>query len=1568
MALSVGEVQAILSCKDQLTPALKEAKAQLSEFGSAMKLAGTSLLPVSAGLAAIGLGSVKMATDFNASMANVATLIPNSTARVEDLKKSVEDMSMSVGKSTTDLSGGLYQVISAFGDSADTVKVLDINARAAAAGLSTTLQAIDLTSAVTKAYGDTSAAAVQKASDLAFITVKLGQTTFPQLASAIGEVAPMAATLHVSQEEMYAGFATLTGVTGDTATVSTQLAAILRGMMKPTTDMSNAIKELGFGTAQAMLNQLGMVGSLKALIGTTDGSAESVGKLFGRAEALNAVFALTGTQSQIFADKFKQLQDASGATDQAFKDQTQTVNQAGFLWAQLNAQLQVAGEKLGDALIPILVRTAEALNPIWEKVQNMIVEFGKLPQPVQTTVVAMAALAAAAGPVLYIFGILASTGSALMPIFTTVVGAITSVTTALMAHIAVAATDTATVSAATLAQEGFAAAIASTGGESAAGATAAMLGLGDGVAALEGSLTAATASTGLFEGALAVLTGPIGIAVAAVAGLIAVWYEWGDKIKPVIEEVYNWIKTWLLDKVEPVFAAVKGLLESVGSFFKALTDLEVTVLQVAANAIVNWYNEAKKYLAEQFPAVIAAVKVALEVVGAIFVAVYTVVKDTVKAIYEVVKFFLLDMFLDTIKGIKGAIDTMTGWFIEMKNKLTGHAQEIASTVPPAIKAGIADPAAQASLSAQSLSKDLDDMAAKTKAAADASSSAAKKHEDLVGELSRAKDIVERLTPSMQAQIKAGVEMGLETDKIAQKLGLTNQVVDLFKQKIQENASALKVEAQTVNDWNRMLATSVDRVQNVTAQLSDYTVTLDPVAAAANAVAIAHENLGSALNQAIATMAQGGLSADDIFAKLKAGHEVTDQEKTSVVNLANEMIAWNKVASASYLPIANLFDKTKSLKIGQDALSVAANAVKDAHTQLSPEVKKAAEEMLNAGYSADQVYNSLLKAGEVTTDDKVRIQNLSGGVSSLSKDLSEASKALSELAKVGGGFGSDIGAIATSISGANTALTGWKAASKAVSSGAMDTLSGIASFAGGVGTMISGVVSGVSSLWNTFFGSAGRDMVTQFADAQGGFDQMHSKLDALGDSGEKLWVTLTQGVGSNNTDQAKAAIASVTAALQQEQTQVDNVTKAISSGGIVWSKEFTDMVSKLQEAGNQTQQLDTLLVSQASNAAKGLTTFLKTGSDAYAGLATSQQTLADLQSQYASATGSQQASIAKKIQDVTKTIADQQATIEAAGVKTQASAYATAASIVGLYGKMIQSGSTATEAVKQMGPAIDALQAQLTATGLDGGQAFQFIKKFADTANDAVAGPVLDGVNGLKDAMVGLGNVGLLDQANFAALSSQVGQAYTQLVAQGKDGNAVLQLMQPTLQALWEQEQQFGYKADDATQALIDQAAESGIVGKAHEDSMKVAADAMSKVADLLQQIATKMGLIPADAASMADGVNQAISRIPKTVSYDVVANYVSPNYTTNSGSGEPGQPNNGGSQASGGSYVVTRPTVFLAGEAGPERVGFSGANNTTSGSGGIDMASVVDQIKSLERTITTSLPRVVRDAVILGSA
>jgi len=385
---------------------------RMKTVGGNIRGVGRTLLPLSAGFAAVGGGAIKMATDFNAGMANVATLIPGNIERVEELKTTVQDMAVSVGKSTADLSGGLFQVISAFGDSAETAGILDVNARAAAAGLATTTDAINLTSAVTKGYNDTSLEAIQHVSDLAFMTNKLGQTTFPELAASMGRVVPLASELTVSQEELFGVMATATGVTGTASEVSTQLRGVLQSLLAPTKEMDFVFGQLGVTSGEALIQQEGLQGAIEAVVAEAEGSGMALQRFIGSIEGQTLALALTGAQADTFTDKLEAMNDVAGATDEAFREQSEGINEAGFLWKQLQQRVATAAQRFGDKLLPVLLDTFDALAPVGNKLLELLDWFGDLPAPVQRVAAIIGGLVAILGPVALAFGtVISAVGS-----------------------------------------------------------------------------------------------------------------------------------------------------------------------------------------------------------------------------------------------------------------------------------------------------------------------------------------------------------------------------------------------------------------------------------------------------------------------------------------------------------------------------------------------------------------------------------------------------------------------------------------------------------------------------------------------------------------------------------------------------------------------------------------------------------------------------------------------------------------------------------------------------------------------------------------------------------------------------------------------------------------------------------------------------------------------------------------------------------------------------------------------------------------------------------------------------
>src|SRR5207249_4135090 len=117
---------------------------------------------------------------------------------------------------------------------------------------------------------------------------------------------------------------------------------------------------------------------------------------------------------------------------------------------------------------------------------------------------------------------------------------------------------------------------------------------------------------------------------------------------------------------------------------------------------------------------------------------------------------------------------------------------------------------------------------------------------------------------------------------------------------------------------------------------------------------------------------------------------------------------------------------------------------------------------------------------------------------------------------------------------------------------------------------------------------------------------------------------------------------------------------------------------------------------------------------------------------------------QQIGALSKTIAAQQGIIDATGLHSQSAATAMGSAIAGTFATLVRGGASFTDAIAQISPAVDAMGAQLAATGFSGGAVFAALQGQVALAHDAIAGPALEAVNSLGQGIVALGNMGLLD--------------------------------------------------------------------------------------------------------------------------------------------------------------------------------------------------------------------------------
>lgn len=270
--------------------------------------------------------------EFNKAMREANTMAGKDAAGFKKLKGQVAELSKEIPIARDQLANGLYQTISNGVPEDNWLTFLETSARSAVGGLADINKVVGVTSTLIKNYGlEWSAAA--DIQDKIQLTAKNGVTSFEQLADALPRVAGNAATLGVSINELMATFATLTGVSGNTAEVSTQLAAIFTALVKPSSEATKMAAEMGIqfdaaavkaaGGFQKFLTQLDS--DVKAFAQSSGVLEQEVySRLFGSAEALRALVPLQGELASKFSANISTMVNSAGTMDKAFQEMGST--------------------------------------------------------------------------------------------------------------------------------------------------------------------------------------------------------------------------------------------------------------------------------------------------------------------------------------------------------------------------------------------------------------------------------------------------------------------------------------------------------------------------------------------------------------------------------------------------------------------------------------------------------------------------------------------------------------------------------------------------------------------------------------------------------------------------------------------------------------------------------------------------------------------------------------------------------------------------------------------------------------------------------------------------------------------------------------------------------------------------------------------------------------------------------------------------------------------------------------------------------------------------------------------
>lgn len=395
-------------------------------IGVAMTAAGAAIV----GGFALAL---KSAADFETAMRTVNTMMGLSQEEFADLSKDVQHLASDLGVDAVESANALYQAISAGIPKENVLEFLQIATKAAIGGMTDTETAVDGLTTVLNAF-KLPLSETQRVADIMFTTVKGGKTTFEELSASLFNVAPIAAASGVKFEEVAAALATMTKQGVPTSVATTQLRQAIIMLQKPTADMNKIIQELGFSSAQAMLEEKGLSETLNILRDATGGSTEMLNKMFSSSEAVAAVLSLTGESAQTFADDLEAMANSTGAATDALDEMERSASRR---MAKLKSSFKDISISVGNVLLPILTDIVDKIKPIIDSIKNWIAEHPGLTKVIVIVVAALGTLMAILGPLLIILPGLTAALPLLGLAFHAALGPIGLITAAIAAVIAI---------------------------------------------------------------------------------------------------------------------------------------------------------------------------------------------------------------------------------------------------------------------------------------------------------------------------------------------------------------------------------------------------------------------------------------------------------------------------------------------------------------------------------------------------------------------------------------------------------------------------------------------------------------------------------------------------------------------------------------------------------------------------------------------------------------------------------------------------------------------------------------------------------------------------------------------------------------------------------------------------------------------------------------------------------------------------------------------------------------------------------------------------------------------------
>ncbi len=619
--------------------------------GDNISSAGQKLLPVTAGVTALGTASVTTAANFESSMSQVqatmgitkdamSTVNGQSVNTMDTLSKLAKKMGAETAFSASECAEALNYLALAGYDTQQMCDTLPTVLNLAAAGDIALADASDMVTDAMSALG----MGVDEAETMVDQMAKTASTTntsVAQLGEGILTIGATAKSIKGGTAELNTALGILAnnGIKG--AEGGTHLRNIILSLQNPTDKAAAQMEALGLSVYDSEGNMRSMNDILGDLNKSMDGmtSAEKsniISAIFNKTD-LSSVNALLANTGETWDSLQKSITESGGAAQQMAD--TQLDNLQGQITI-LKSALEGLAISFGELLMP-------AIKQIVGWVQKFVDWLNGLSEGTKKTVVTIALLAAALGPVLIVIGKVISAVGTIMTVVPKIAGVINTV---------------------------------------------------------KGAFAALNTT---------MLANPIVLIIAAIAALVAAfiylwnncdgfrqfWIDLWENVKQVAITVWNAIKEFfsqVWETIKTIFSTVFEVIKTrVTTYFNLYKTIIETVFNVIKTVITTiWeaikgvfttvFNVIKTLVTTYFNIYKTIIQTVLTIIQTVITTVWNTIKtvittvlNAIKTIFSTVWNAIKTIISAVVSGIKGLI---TGDFTAVKNSITTIMNTIKSTI------------------------------------------------------------------------------------------------------------------------------------------------------------------------------------------------------------------------------------------------------------------------------------------------------------------------------------------------------------------------------------------------------------------------------------------------------------------------------------------------------------------------------------------------------------------------------------------------------------------------------------------------------------------------------------------------------------------------------------------------------------------------------------------------------------------------------------------------------------------------------------------------------------------------